>query len=90
MVPNVTGEPRQGAPEVRPEPLSIWWIGVADGRVSGRLAPYHDPACGCTLETRFDGTLSDGTIEGVFSSRHVESGEVQHGKWAVKRKAPKP
>jgi hypothetical protein len=73
------------APEPRmAETMAIKFVGIADGRIVGELGPYRDPECGCTLQTRFSGTLmDDGTIEGTF----VTTGGIHHplgsGRWKV-------
>ncbi len=81
------GDPAAGftAPPA-PQVLSIRFVRVAGGRVSGRLDPYTDPQCGCTLLTEFEGALRDNTLEGTYSSRHGATGEVQRGRWKVTRR----
>lgn len=69
----------------QPEVLTIEFVRVADALVSGRLAPYRDPVCGCTLRTTFRGTVRGDVIEGSYVSQHLEGGEVQHGHWRVQR-----
>ena len=69
-----------------PQVLSIRFVGVAGGRVNGRLDPYTDPNCGCTLLTEFEGTLRGNELEGTYSSRHSHTGEVQRGRWKVTRR----
>ena len=82
--------PRDAPPSVAPLPapqiLSIRFVRVAGGRVSGRLAPYTDPSCGCTLLTEFEGSLRGDTLDGIYSSRHSATGDVQRGRWQVTRR----
>jgi hypothetical protein len=81
------GDPPAGvAPPPAPQVLSIKFVRVAGGRVNGRLDPYTDPHCGCTLLTEFEGGLRDDTLEGTYSSRHSATGEVQRGRWKVTRR----
>jgi hypothetical protein len=48
------------------EPLRIRFVRVAGGGVSGTLAPYTDPVCGCKLVTTFEGSFTGpNTIEGT-------------------------
>lgn len=80
-------DPSAGLPISRaPDVLTIAFVRAAGGGVTGRLKPYRDPDCDCTVDTRFEGHLEGDRIEGTFTSRHVESGEVRTGTWKVKRK----
>lgn len=86
----------RGAPEhdhpggVHPasEYIPITFVRVWQGHVRGVLDPYRDPVCGCRLHTSFEGVLSGDTIAGTFSSRHLEGGVVQEGRWRVVRFRP--
>lgn len=69
------------------EYLPISFVSVANGRVRGVLEPYRDPACGCLINTSFDGEMRGNTIEGSFTSRHAETRSVQEGRWRVTRTA---
>lgn len=68
-----------------PDPLTIRFVQVREGMVTGRLAPYRDPDCGCMLETVFKGRLIGDIIEGTFDSYGHGHGLVQSGKWFIKR-----
>ena len=68
-----------------PEPLTIRFVRAESGVVSGSLAPYQDPECKCTVITRFEGHLGDRTIEGTYSSRHLDAPEGHTGTWKVTR-----
>jgi hypothetical protein len=65
--------------------LRIEFVRVAGGEVSGLLAPYTDPTCGCTLRTTFVGRLRADTLEGTYTSLHKQTGERQSGRWRVVR-----
>ncbi len=67
-----------------PELLTIEFVRVEGGRVSGTLSPYLDPECGCPLHTTFDGQLDGDSIVGTFTSIH-SLGHVQSGRWSMKR-----
>jgi hypothetical protein len=69
------------------EYLPITFVRVDHDRVAGILTPYRDPACGCMVETSFEGTHDADTIEGTFTSRHVETRAEQRGRWRVSRSA---
>jgi len=68
--------------------LSINFVRVTGGQVSGSLAPYTDPTCGCTLRTTFVGRLRADTLAGTYTSLHEQSREVQRGQWQVVRQRP--
>ena len=46
----------------------ISFVRIAQGSVCGRLEPYFDPECDCTVETVFVGELSAGMLEGTYES----------------------
>lgn len=66
--------------------LAITFVQVAAGTVRGRLDPYRDPVCGCTLATSFVGTIRNGVIEGTYTSNHVQTGRIAGGTWRAVRK----
>jgi hypothetical protein len=92
MIPAATGRalaPGRGegmAGQQRPasEILTINFVRVEGGRVSGTLAPYADPETGARLVTTFSGQLSGNTITGTYTTR-LPSGETQTGRWTVQR-----
>lgn len=73
------------APRPMTEVLTINFVRVEQGRVSGTLAPYADPQTGARLLTTFAGQLSGNTITGTYTTR-LPSGETQTGRWTVQRK----
>jgi hypothetical protein len=86
---------RQGNGQAQPTPqptttpaLTIRFVRVTGGQVSGALAPYTDPNCGCTLHTTFVGRLQSDTLAGTYSSLHEQTREIQKGRWRVVRKQP--
>lgn len=79
-----TGEPRVVTPSL--EILSIRFVQIGKGRVSGKLDPYWDPDNKVTLITFFDGTVKGDVIEGTFRSRREQSGYFYTGRWKVTRK----
>lgn len=70
------------------QPLTISFVRVSGGQVSGALEPYPDPNCGCTLHTTFIGRLRGDTLQGTYSSLHEQTRDVQKGRWRVVRKQP--
>jgi len=92
MFPN---EPRDaGQPESQipgeatraPQPLSIRFIAVEGGEISGTLDPYRDPACACMVSTTFKGRLKGDVIEGTFVTKGGPSYRAEEGRWRVDRK----
>lgn len=75
--------------QVASQPLTIRFVRLEAGTVTGRLAPYEDPQCGCRVVTTFQGRFTDSnTIEGTYDTR---GGSFDHqpsaGKWRVTRQA---
>ena len=79
--------PRTQGPHVEVEVLTIRFVRLGAGRVSGTLDPYPEPDCGCTLLTTFEGTVGDEAIEGTFVARSPEHGHIQRGTWRVIRQS---
>ena len=66
--------------------LTINFVRIAEGRVSGTLAPYADPETGAQLFTRFEGRLEGDTIEGTYATRSADASDSQRGEWKVIRR----
>lgn len=66
--------------------LTIKFVQVEAGWVRGRLDPYLDPACNCTVETTFDGLQKGDVITGTFATRPVGRTVTQRGRWHVSRR----
>lgn len=84
---NIPTQPSASAQPIS-QPLSIRFVRVSGGQVSGALDPYPDPNCGCTLHTTFIGRLRSDTLEGTYTSLHEQTRDVQKGRWRVVRKQP--
>ena len=65
--------------------LSIRFVRVEHGHVSGTLDPYADPQTGARLLTTFTGELNGKTIAGSYTTR-LPSGDTQTGQWSVQRR----
>jgi len=65
--------------------LTIRFVRVEHGHVSGTLDPYADPQTGARLLTTFSGELSGNTITGTYTTR-LPSGDTQTGRWTVQRR----
>ena len=88
LVPADRGSGAQGSntPARSPQVLTIRFVRVEGGRVSGTLDPYRSPDCECTLTTTFSGELRGDTIEGSFVTRGTQLGAPQTGRWKVTRR----
>jgi hypothetical protein len=78
-----TGAVAEGTP---PRTLTIRFVRVRGGEVTGRLDPWRDPACGCRVVTTFRGSLKGNRLSGRYDSYHEESGRTVTGKWKAERK----
>ena len=92
MIPTAWGRPLvpwapQGvaAPAPRATVLTIRFVRVEHGSVSGTLDPYADPRTGERLLTTFSGQLNGNTISGTYTTR-LASGDTQTGRWSVQRR----
>jgi hypothetical protein len=68
-------------------PLQIKFVSIGSGQISGRIAPYTDPACSCTVETEFTGRVEGSSMNGGFVTR-VPGQREQTGRWSAQRTAP--
>jgi len=67
--------------------LSIDFVRIAPGEISGKLAAYPDPeVAGATLETHFIGRGDGEWIEGTFVTYSARSASSLRGTWRVHRK----
>jgi hypothetical protein len=68
--------------------LSIEFVRVAGGEISGKMAPYPDPETPeATLETHFTGRLDGDWIEGTFVTYSDHGVSPRRGTWRVHRKS---
>lgn len=79
---NMTGGPQAGPASTV---LTIRFVRVESGHVSGTLDPYADPQTGARLLTTFSGELKGNTISGTYTTR-LPSGDTQTGRWTVQRR----
>jgi hypothetical protein len=66
--------------------LTIRFVRVERGHVSGTLDPYAEPQTGARLLTTFSGELNGNSITGTYTTR-LPSGETQTGRWSVQRRS---
>ena len=97
MIPRGLGRPLRAwnnaampadAASPRTAVLTINFVRVAEGRVTGTLAPYADPETGVQLFTAFEGLLRGDVIEGTYTTRAGRSVDSQTGEWKVTRRKP--
>jgi hypothetical protein len=81
-------ETRGAAVPRAPVPLTVRFVRVRDGFLSGALEVYVDPDLGCLVETSFRGRLVNGVLEGTFETRDENGYMVMDGSWRVTRAAP--
>ena len=94
MIPSALGRPlvpwrQENATGANQTPsstvLTIRFVRVERGHVSGTLDPYADPQTGARLLTTFSGELNGSTITGTYTTR-LPSGDAQTGRWTVQRR----
>ena len=91
--------PRGGEQAVRPEDrvgqlrgvtpprlLSIRFVRISGGELSGELDPHQDPECGCLIHTVFRGRLLADTLKGRYVSRDQDGASIRDGRWRAVRK----
>ena len=67
--------------------LSIEFVRITGGEISGKIAPYPDPEDpGATLETHFTGRVDGEWIEGTFVTYSDHGVSPRRGTWRVHRK----
>jgi len=71
---------RQDAPRF----LSIRFVAVSRGEVSGSLEPYWDPQCDCEARTEFKGRQYENTFEGTYVTKQT-GGLTTEGRWTATR-----
>lgn len=94
MIPSTWGRPlmpyrqQSAAGGQAPETtvLTIRFVRVQQGHVSGTLDPYADPQTGARLLTTFTGEVNGNSIAGTYTTR-LPSGETQIGRWSVRRRS---
>ena len=79
---SMSGDAR-GKHVVATQQLTIRFVRLGGGWVSGHLNPYIDPECGCELRTFFEGKLTGDAIEGTYRSLGHDHETV--GRWRVER-----
>jgi hypothetical protein len=70
--------------------LSIEFVRITAGEISGKIAPYSDPGIpDATLETHFSGRIEGDWIEGTFVTYSDHGVSPLRGTWRAHRTAAK-
>lgn len=94
MVPKVDSRERDAAqtgssvwppPQLAAQLLTIRFVRVEGGEVSGTLDPYQDPECGCLLSTTFVGRLDGDRIRGTYTTYGALHNVPITGRWEARR-----
>jgi hypothetical protein len=80
------GRPPFTATGATPEVLTIRFVRIEGGRVSGALDPYRAPDCDCVVSTTFVGNLTGDRITGTFTTRGGQRSTPVTGDWEVRRR----
>jgi len=64
--------------------LKVAYLEVDSARLVGKIEPYLDPSCNCTVQTDFEGSVSPGFIVGTYRVR-PSGGQQMTGSWSAER-----
>lgn len=67
--------------------LKIRFVRIGGNQIQGKIGPYQDPKCKCSVVTEFTGRMAHNKIQGTFITRVQGKPIVQHGSWSVVRKS---
>lgn len=81
-------DPRTPQSSAPPTQLTIRFVRVTGGHVTGSLTPYADPVSGEPLSTAFEGQMAGDTISGTFTTRPGGGADTPTGRWRVVRSRP--
>ena len=76
---NAGGDPSQA------KPLQIQFVQVGGKQLSGKIEPYTDPQCSCSVLTEFVGEMHGNIIGGTFTTHPAGSTKSQSGHWTASR-----
>jgi hypothetical protein len=80
------GSPGETKRPAETEWLTIRFVEVEGGSVSGEIEPYTDPLCSCLVRTSFLGRLEGRKLDGTYTSRAVAREYQSGGHWSAQRK----
>jgi hypothetical protein len=73
-----------GAPQEKLLPIKFFKVGGKE--VNGKIEPYTDPGCNCTVNTEFVGKVRGNLISGTFTTQPEGGSAKQNGRWSAERK----
>lgn len=86
MTPSTwVSRPSAPEPPYPSELLEIRFVQVSGKQVTGQLAPYRDPECGCIVTTIFTGRLKGDVLSGTYRTYHQYGERTVEGRWRVVR-----
>jgi len=65
--------------------LKVEYLKIADGEVVGQIESYDDAACGCKVETKFEGVMSGDFMIGTYLARMTGTDKELSGQWSAER-----
>ena len=69
------------------KPLSVEFIAIEGGKISGTVTPYADPLFpGKTVFSTYEGIVTGNRIEGTYTTRIGQNGNAFTGSWWAVRK----
>jgi hypothetical protein len=68
-----------------PVDLKVEYLKVVNGQLRGKIEPYMDPGCNCTVNTEFEGSLTSGFIVGTYVAAMDADGKKLTGQWSAER-----
>jgi hypothetical protein len=81
-----TGTPAETAHPDETQWLSLRFVDVEGGSLSGEIEPYTDPLCSCQVRTSFLGRLEGTRFEGTYTTRGTAREYQSGGRWSAQRK----
>jgi hypothetical protein len=73
------------ADPARAQPLTIKFVEIGGRQLKGKIEPYTDPGCKCTVDTEFVGQVQGDTMRGTFTTQPVGGTQKQSGRWIAQR-----
>ncbi|MFW6205799.1 MAG: hypothetical protein ACOC5I_01040 [Gemmatimonadota bacterium] len=86
VIPFTTDPWAEAAPD---RILNVRFVRAAAGTVAGSMEVYHDPVCGCEVQTTFTGHIKGNLVEGTYTTAHLNGADRHTGRWRVVRSFPR-
>ena len=92
MIPRHSHEPYRSWRDMEPlresemsQVLTIRFVALENGEITGELDPYRDPDLDCRAFTRFRGRVRGDRIAGTFETSTARTAGLSRGTWKVRR-----